>query len=1054
MKKMQLLLLIFITVFLIDNTQSVYSQTVFLTPEEIQFLEEHPVITLGVDITFMPYEFVDTDGVYKGIAADYIALIEEKTGINFEIYSYDTEWNEIYNLALDKEIDVLPAIGVTDARKKFFLYSDPYISFQRVIYSNDTSTTDYGIDDLANITVGVQGNTVHHNFVVSELGLDPIVYTTIEEAVSALSRNDIDAFVGTLATSTYLIRRMNITNLEIDEIIIMDNNQISFAVRNDWPILVSIINKGLSEITEEEKLNINNRWIGIVAEESRDYSQIILIASIVAGVLSIFIGISFFWNYKLKGEIVNRLKIEKALEISKKEAESATKEAETATKAKSDFLANMSHEIRTPMNAIIGLTGLLNRTDLNSKQRDYVLKTSRAATNLLGIINDILDFSKIEAGKMKIESIEFNLDDVLDNISSVVGMKAFDKGIEFVVSKEYSLPNMLIGDPLRLGQVVLNLVNNAIKFTSEGQVYLKVEEKEVTKDSVTLCFSIDDSGIGLTEEQLSKLFRAFNQADTSTTRKYGGTGLGLSISKNLVEIMGGQIGVTSEYGVGSVFSFTVKFSLGSAVKTGKLIIPEKLRNIKVLIVDDNFAAREVQQTYLSDFGIESVQASSGKSAVEMIDDTFDIVFLDWKMPGMNGNQTWLKIKEKMKNSIPKVIMLTAFSTDDVMEEANKVGIEKILMKPISQSALFNNLLEVFGEHGVHKDNKVTSRTVKDFDKVIGAKILVAEDNEINQQVIKEILEYEGFIVDIAENGKVCIDLYEENKDYDLILMDLQMPVMSGYEASEYLRAKGYTDVPILALSADAMVGVVDKVEKSGMNGYVPKPIEINVLFNALVEFIEHKEREVNVREEKTSDTDTFDISKYLPRFTSKEALERVVGNKKTYLSILGKYSVNNKDFISKLRILIKGNDREVVERNIHTLKGVAGNIGAFETYKLCVEIEVAYKNKENILELDVFVKLDKSISEDVSNISNLLKNVPVEEDKRILSKEELITELEKLVSELDNFGTESKQTFDGIFSVLKHYNIKNVDKLSKYINDYYFEEALELSNTILETLKK
>ncbi len=743
-----------------------------------------------------------------------------------------------------------------------------------------------------------------------------------------------------------------------------------------------------------------------------------------------------------------------AADNAEQEIKDARLIAENATKSKSDFLANMSHEIRTPMNAVIGLTRLLENTELSQKQLDYVTKTSRAATNLLGIINDILDFSKIEAGKMTIESVEFVLDDVLDSISSVIGIKAFNKGIEFVVSKNFRLTNAIYGDSLRLGQIMLNLVNNAIKFTTKGQVLVKVDEIKNTEKDVTVEFSVSDTGIGMTPEQVQKLFKAFSQADTSTTRKYGGTGLGLSISKNLVEQMGGTIEVDSVYGKGSVFHFQLTFKKGKHNQLRKMVVPKKLRKVKTLIVDDNSAAREVAQSYLHGFGISSRQASSGEEAVSMIDSTYDLVILDWKMPGLDGNETWIKIKEKLGDKLPKVIMLTAYGKADVVDEASSIGIEYVLMKPVAQSTLFNHIMEVLGEDVIIDTRASRETEVEGIDLVRGAKILVAEDNEINQQVAKETLEHEGFIVEIAENGKEAVDMYELNNDFDLILMDLQMPVMSGFEASTYLRERGHTSVPIIALSADAMVGVQDKVAAAGMNGYVAKPINLNELLTTLVEHIEHKKRNKVIKKTGEEVSRKAKMISSLPRFKVLEGLSRVANSERTYISILEKYRNKFESFITEFTKSIENNELEVAVREIHTLKGVTGNIGAFSTFRISKEVENDLKKHKEILSTNSFVELVESISLDMADIQAFMSELPADtKPKVILSKEELVIELDKLLVQLDGFDTESKTTLYNIKGTLKHFGIELVDELENQLNNYDFDNALETTKVMINLVK-
>jgi signal transduction histidine kinase len=641
----------------------------------------------------------------------------------------------------------------------------------------------------------------------------------------------------------------------------------------------------------------------------------------------------------------------------------AKEQAVAASQAKSEFLANMSHEIRTPMNAVIGMAHLAQKTDLTPKQQDYLNKIQSSANSLLGIINDILDFSKIEAGKLDMESLDFNLDDVLDNLANLVTVKAQEKeDLEVLFDTTRDVPRFLVGDPLRLGQVLINLANNAVKFTDAGEIVVSSKLLKRNEDQVTLKFAVRDTGIGLTQDQIGKLFQSFSQADTSTTRKFGGTGLGLTISKRLVEMMGGEIWVESEPGQGTTFSFTANFGLGKETVKKRLVPSSDLRGMKVLVVDDSATSRNILQDMLASFSFDVTPAASAEEALEKIQQSdanrpYELVLMDWKMPGMDGLEASEHIKNRQNPSkIPAIILVTAYGREEIMQRAEQLGLEGFLIKPIGPSVLFDTIMQAFGKQ-ISKASRAAERhkEAEDLKDLQGAQVLLVEDNEINQQVAMEILQGAGLNVTVANDGQEGVDAAMLTQ-YDVILMDIQMPVMDGYAAAREIRKdKRFTDLPIIAMTAHAMAGDEDKSKQAGMNDHVTKPIYPDQLFSTLKKWIKPREQRVQVQQPEVSVEQTEsdkaipaedDFPEFLPGFDLADGLKRLQGNKKLYRKLLSNFAADYNTIVNEIRQTLDAEDFDQAHSLVHNLKGLAGNLAATELQSAAVNLEKLVKGVE------------------------------------------------------------------------------------------------------------
>lgn len=742
----------------------------------------------------------------------------------------------------------------------------------------------------------------------------------------------------------------------------------------------------------------------------------------------------------IKDDITQSLK-------EKDELKFAKKEADDANSAKSDFLAKMSHEIRTPMNAVLGMLYLLEETKVNNIQYDYIKKAKHAAKSLLGIINDILDFSKIEAGKFHIEIREFDFNDMIENVLSVMGVKAEEKGLELLAYYDHNIPKLIQSDMLRVEQILNNLLSNAIKFTKKGEVLLSTKLLERNKDSVRIEFCVKDTGIGILKEHHEILFEEFMQVDNTQTRFFQGTGLGLAISKRLAKLLGGDIWIEeSKPDKGSTFCFTIecKVSQDKIVDKNRFELMEKVKALKCLIVDDSLSAIDILEKMLLNLGYSVVSTANPKDVLRLVNENrFDMIFLDYKMDILNGVECYKLIEDIVKANDIKTIIVTAYTKDILKENIDDLGIDAYLSKPISPSSLYDKILEVY-----YSKSKPT--IVKDDHKshqgLNGLKVLLAEDNDLNRDFALETLHMAGIDVDCANDGIEVISMIK-SKEYDAVLMDIQMPHMDGLETTKHIRDLDdpyFKQIPIFAVSANALIDDKQKSIEAGMQEHIIKPINPNLLFETLkryvrvdnTTYINGEDSYKDIQENNDSslaniDTGIFDIN---------EAMSRINGNKKLYIKILKQFKQNYKDVYDDIIFTLENETLEQTHIKIHEIKGISANISAtilFDTLKL-----IDIKLKDNIYPDK---KLLQTLKYELDNVFTNIDRLDIEDiDLQKFDKIKVIKLLDEIRDNLDSDIGRVESILDILLPYLKDGYDDFASKLTEALDQFDTSKAEQL----------
>jgi two-component system, sensor histidine kinase and response regulator len=741
-------------------------------------------------------------------------------------------------------------------------------------------------------------------------------------------------------------------------------------------------------------------------------------------------------------------------EIELREAKTA---AEQSTRLKSDFLANMSHEIRTPLNSVIGLSHLALKHATEARQRDYLEKIERSGQHLLGLINDILDFSKIEANKLQVEQAPFELSHLLEGFAHLVAERASRKGLELIFNVARDVPDHLTGDPLRLNQMLINYGNNAVKFTDRGEIELRVRTLVQTEHEVLLRFEVRDTGIGISAEQQAHLFQSFHQADSSTSRKYGGTGLGLAIVQRLAQLMDGEVGVHSELGRGSTFWFTARFGK-RAVGTAAALTRPQLAGRRVLVVDDNQSAIESLEEQLDALSFAHQSCTQGDAALaavaraDALGQPFEVVLLDWQMPGMDGLEVASRLAQLPLSQPPRLVLVTAYGREDVLEEARQQGITTVLSKPVNPSTLLDAMLDVLNSDGGPRLMAAAPAPSNSAHaRLHGARVLLVEDNEINQQVASELLRDHGLQVDIAGNGQLALDRLAA-ADYDLVLMDMQMPVMDGLTATRRIRSlPQWAELPIVAMTANAMAEDRQRCLDAGMNDFVAKPIEPERLLKVLQQWLaDHVAQGPAPAPRRAPSDPALDDAALQPLaqlagLDVPLGLRRSGGKSGLYLSLLGQFARSHAGFAEQLREHLQRGDAEAARQLVHALKGVAGNLGATAVQDGATRLDQALRTQAIAPGDEGVQTLLRDLTALLDGLHGLPTATPAVDDAAgAMSDTELRALIARLDTQLDEGDADALQTVVLHTHALQNWLGERFDAFERHLRGFAFDDALAL----------